>query len=340
MHILVIGAGVSGLTCGILLCEAGFTVTIVAERRTPTTTSDRAGAVFTPFRAVGDERVRRWTRSSYQALCRLTGEFGAPAGLSMVRLREYCFARQPSAPWWADLVDDFRRLPPPPGYADVLEARMPRMAAGRYMPWLQRRFVQQGGALIEQHVANLDQAFALSAARAARASDPAIVVNCAGLGARQLAPDAAVRPMRGQVLHVVNDLGLEDCLVEEARASVGTYIFPIEDYLVLGGTYEVDQWQEQTDEPALADILERCRCLLRATGHPRWSELGGCRLRAVAGLRPGRIVGNVAESIRLESERIAPGRTVIHNYGHGRAGVTFSWGCGPEVVELVRAAAD
>jgi D-amino-acid oxidase len=46
------------------------------------------------------------------------------------------------------------------------------------------------------------------------------------------------------------------------------------------------------------------------------------------GLRPFR-----KASVRVEH---APGTSIIHNYGHGGAGVTFSWGCAAEVAELTR----
>jgi D-amino-acid oxidase len=45
------------------------------------------------------------------------------------------------------------------------------------------------------------------------------------------------------------------------------------------------------------------------------------------GLRPGRA------EVRLEKELIS-GKVIIHNYGHGGSGVTLSWGCAEEVVEL------
>ena len=41
-------------------------------------------------------------------------------------------------------------------------------------------------------------------------------------------------------------------------------------------------------------------------------------------------------AIRLERERVAPDRWLIHNYGHGGAGVTLSWGCADEVARLVK----
>jgi len=51
-----------------------------------------------------------------------------------------------------------------------------------------------------------------------------------------------------------------------------------------------------------------------------------------AGCRPWR-----KGTYRLEAEPHAvSGKTIIHNYGHGGAGVTMSWGCACEVVDIVR----
>jgi D-amino-acid oxidase len=46
------------------------------------------------------------------------------------------------------------------------------------------------------------------------------------------------------------------------------------------------------------------------------------------GLRP------VSETVRLEREEVAPGKLVVHNYGHGGAGITLSWGCAREAAAL------
>jgi len=51
------------------------------------------------------------------------------------------------------------------------------------------------------------------------------------------------------------------------------------------------------------------------------------------GLRP------ISPRVRVEVELLAPGRVIVHDYGHGGAGVTLSWGCATEVVRLVREAA-
>ena len=50
----------------------------------------------------------------------------------------------------------------------------------------------------------------------------------------------------------------------------------------------------------------------------------------VAGLRPYR-----SGSYRLEPQ-IQSGKYIVHNYGHGGAGITLSWGCAAQVLDIVR----
>ena len=50
----------------------------------------------------------------------------------------------------------------------------------------------------------------------------------------------------------------------------------------------------------------------------------------VAGVRPYRNI-----SYRLEAETIAD-KFIVHNYGHGGAGITLSWGCAGKVREIVQ----
>src|SRR3712207_6872420 len=50
------------------------------------------------------------------------------------------------------------------------------------------------------------------------AEEARVVVNCAGLGARELVGDGEMRPIRGQVLRVANP-GLERFFLDEDRKS-------------------------------------------------------------------------------------------------------------------------
>lgn len=60
------------------------------------------------------------------------------------------------------------------------------------------------------------------------------------------------------------------------------------------------------------------------TFHP--DTPGAC----IAGVRPYR-----AGSYRLDAET-AGGKFVVHNYGHGGAGITLSWGCAAKVKDIVQ----
>lgn len=328
MRIAVVGAGVVGLTSAIRLREAGHAVTILAERRTPHITSDRAGAVFTPPFAPRTRAVRTWTAASFRALESLAREHPA-SGVRMGPVREFLFAPDPANPWWAECVPSCRRIPPPhPDYRDAFEALVPRIEIPVYMPWLESRARALDIEIHNQRIDSLD-------ADPLHAFDA--IIHCAGLGARELASDPAVAPMRGQVLHVPNDIALDVALVEEPAEGLAAYIFPYPNHIVLGGTYERDQWAEQTDEPTLERIIQRCRRLLDRAGLPGADRLARSRLRAVAGLRPARVAAGDDEAVRLERSRTADGRPLIHNYGHGRAGITLSWGCAEDVVRLVAA---
>jgi D-amino-acid oxidase len=323
MRIVVVGAGVIGLSSAIRLQQAGFHTLVYAKNRAPDITSSRAGAVFSPFRIDGSDRAEAWTRGAYSALCRLAeGPDGGSTGVTLCRMREFFHTPQPHTPWWAGLVRDFRSLDPPAPYAAAVSAVIPRMDMRRYMPWLESRYRELGGRIVERHVERLEDCFD---------AETQCVVNCAGLGARQLAGDTTVVAVRGQVLHVANDIGMDEAIMEEARGAKTTYAFPFPEYIVLGGTYELDVWAEQTDGATLDAIVQRCRAMLAAAGVPGAHDVGRRVLRELAGLRPARLAGAAMEAVRLERERIGD-RLVIHNYGHGRAGVTLAWGCAEAVV--------
>jgi D-amino-acid oxidase len=149
-----------------------------------------------------------------------------------------------------------------------------------------------------------------------------VVVNCAGLGARELVGDSAVYPVRGQIVRVSNP-GLTVSVRDEQHPGGRAYVHPRVDDCILGGTMDEGRWDTAVDLAAGAAILERCFDLVPA--------LRGARvLEHVVGLRPGR------STVRLEEgEPLDSGARVVHNYGHGGAGITLSWGCAREVVTLV-----
>jgi D-amino-acid oxidase len=91
--------------------------------------------------------------------------------------------------------------------------------------------------------------------------------------------------------------------------------------VVLGGTADDTRADRQPDDEVAARILQRCVAI-----EPRLAGLPVLEHRV--GLRPARA------RVRLEREG-----TVVHNYGHGGAGVSISWGCAREVTRAVSAPA-
>jgi D-amino-acid oxidase len=149
-----------------------------------------------------------------------------------------------------------------------------------------------------------------------------IVVNCAGLGARELTGDASLVPIRGQVVRV--EPGHTRRFIQAGGGADLAYVIPRHDCTVLGGTQDVGAW-DLTVVPETAEAI-RQRCIALEP------DLANAKVLSHAvGLRPGR------PEPRLETERCSAG-TIVHNYGHGGGGVTLSWGCAEEVVRHVQGA--
>jgi len=145
-----------------------------------------------------------------------------------------------------------------------------------------------------------------------------LVINCAGIGARELVQDADLEPHRGQVAIVPKIEGLCAAIVCDDEPLM--YAIPRANDCVFGGTNELSD--NLAAEPATTSrIVTECSRVLNID-KPRV-------LAERVGLRPFRKSG-----VRIERAQLQDGRTVIHNYGHGGAGFTLSWGCAREVLEL------
>jgi D-amino-acid oxidase len=171
-----------------------------------------------------------------------------------------------------------------------------------YLDYLRRRAESDGVPVTRRRLGSLDEV------------DAPVVVNCAGIGARDLAGDPSLVPVRGQVV-IVENPGITEFYVSESDPPV--YWFPQGDTLLLGGTAQTGDDNTAPDPAEAAAIVARC-----AEVDKRIADAPVLEHRV--GLRPTR------PTIRLERD----GR-VIHNYGHGGAGVTLSWGCARSVVDLV-----
>ncbi len=311
MDVLVLGCGVAGLSCALRLKEAGYGVRVWARELPPHTTSDVAGAMWLTCEARPRERVEPWAVATLREFLRL-----ASAGCGVSLRQGFQFFREPEEPpWWRGVVPAFRPARTselPSGYSGGWAFTTAVVEMPLYLAWLMRRFRAHGGEIERRAVGELAEATAESP----------VVVNCTGLGARELVGDRELHAIRGQVVRVAQT-GIERFVVEDAGPERLTYVIPRSEDCILGGTAEADDERLEPDAATARGILERCAAL-----EPRLRAAQVLEHRV--GLRPGRA------EVRLESERRPGGGVVVHDYGHGGAGVTLSWGCADEVVREVR----
>lgn len=314
MDILVIGCGVSGLTSGLRLLEAGHSVTIWAKELPPHTTSNIAAAIWFPYKAYPVDRVTGWGRVAFETFKSLQGVEGS--GIFMANVFEFKPVPSPD-PWWGTAVDGFRHAKTedlPGGYTDGYVFEGPVIDTSIFLDYLVRMFQARGGQIIQRAITDLREAFAQSK----------VVVNCSGLGARELVGDRDLHPARGQVVKIKHN-GFRRVLMDEEGPNRLAYIVPRIYDMILGGTYEEDNESIEVDAAETEAILSRCTRLA-----PDFPAIAAEDILGVyCGLRPAR------STVRVEGEWVAPDQLLIHNYGHGGAGITLSWGCAAEVVVLV-----
>ena len=297
----------SGLSCAVRLLEAGHEVEVISDRFSPDTVSDIAAAIWYPFLTAPADRADGWSIATYAELERLS-EREPQSGVRMRDGREY-LRQAVDPPEWSEDIAAFRILDDseiPEGYVFGWQFRAPVIEMQLYMPWLRSRVEALGGSFVQSFVEDLNEV------------SGEVVVNCVGLGARELCGDEEVRPVRGQVIFIDQDPGIGHF---DQQPETLTYTIPRSDVTVLGGTAQVDDWG--------MDIRAEDDKLILSKVEALWPELDRSRIIGGAvGLRPSR------SEVRLDVEYIGE-RKVVHNYGHGGAGVTLSWGCAEEVANLV-----
>ncbi len=296
-RVIVVGAGVVGLSCAVRLLEAGHRVDVVARDLPLETTSAVAAALWYPYRALPQDRVTAWSATSYAVFEGLAAD--ERTGVRMLTGTEVLRTPQPD-PWWRPAVPALdRETALPPGYADGWTFVAPVIDMPVHLRWLVARIEELGGTLTRMNLSALPD-------------DGSLVVNATGLGARHFGADPSVTPVRGQVV-VVEQVGLDRWTLDGGGL---TYVVPRAAEIVLGGTDVEGEWSRTPDPEVAEQVLHRACALV--------PELEGARVvRHKVGLRPAR------PEVRLE--RVGE---VIHCYGHGGAGVTLSWGCADDVVGL------
>ncbi len=301
-RIAIIGAGVSGLTCGGVLAEHGYEAHLFAAEPPEQTTSAVAAAMWFPYDAEPADRVIPWALESYEVFHALSRD--PASGVSMIELRQFSRGADLPIPSWAEPFQARSNT------SREFVMRVPLSDSSIYLDYLRRRLIQAGGKLTTgvrfEKPEEVDRSFD-------------VVINCAGIGARTLVHDPDLEPHRGQVV-LVEKLKLPGAVVCDDPPLM--YVIPRANDCVFGGTNEISDDLAPDPGTTLA-ILSECSDALKIAP-PRM-------IATRVGLRPYRKSG-----VRVEADRMADGRTIVHNYGHGGAGFTLSWGCARSVLKLAQ----
>ncbi|XP_032356767.1 D-aspartate oxidase isoform X1 [Etheostoma spectabile] len=323
VRVVVVGAGVIGFSTAVCIAEAlpFCSVTLLAEKFSPDTTSDGAAGILfaAEFPDIPLERQKRWFKYSFDHLLAIAQSKHSPEAGVMLSSGWQLFRDIPAdkKPFWSEFVIGFRVM------TDSELKRFPDHTFGQafttikcecssYLPWLEKSFRKAGGLVEQRKLNSLEELI----------NSYDIIINCSGLGSKTLVGDNKVYPVRGQVLKVE-----APWLKHFIRDGDGkTYIYPGIHSVTVGGTRQEGDWRLQADEGDTKGILERCSRL-----EPSISKAKV--LSKWVGLRPSRTNPRVEkELVRLQS-RMVP---VVHNYGHGGWGVTLAWGTALDALGLVR----
>lgn len=249
----VIGCGAVGLASARLLQRRGFNVTIYARDLPPDTTSNVAGAQWSPFSVADPDRRTPEFESRFQRAARLSHRYfqdmvGDYYGVRWIE--NYAMSDNPSpaaqsANPLQDLYPASRDLPA--GATPFPASHVHRFVTMLieppvYLNAILRDFLLSGGKLV---VRGFDDRGELAAL------DEPVIVNCSGLGAKALFGDEELVPIKGQL-----SILLPQPEIDYITLGSDLYMFPRKDGILLGGTFERGEWSLDVNESERLRVVE------------------------------------------------------------------------------------
>lgn len=304
----VVGSGIIGLTSAIALQEAGFQVKIISKEAFQNSLSHKVGAIWFPFEIAPKEKTNLWASQSYT---RYQDDLNKPSGVSMIPFIN-AYVPGSNTEWKEQLpegtVREASKEELPAGMENALIATVPLVEPMQYLPYLFEKFLMQGGEFEIKTISSLQELADLND----------IVINCTGLGSKELCQDEELYPIRGQILRCERFDSIS--FADPTQKGALRYIINRTHDAVVGGTDYENDWNESIDPNDTDLILNR----IEKSGVKQKPVI----LEELVGLRPKRT------AVRFEFDSKFP--NVFHNYGHGGAGFTVAWGCALELAKQLK----
>ncbi|KAI9248044.1 hypothetical protein BDA99DRAFT_525614 [Phascolomyces articulosus] len=338
-RIVVIGAGIVGLSTALALQEKGYRVTIVAKWLPGDMhieyTSPWAGAHWRTMAPNSDKLLQEFDAVTYRKFFEFAKIHPRESGIMVLPAIDYYDELNPDTqtPWFQSLVKDFEFVPQnelPPGAKIGHRYTTVVFNAPHYIHWLLHQFKSRGGIVVRRELIHIRDSFDLNDGW----GQVDAVVNCTGLRARYLdgVNDTNVYPTRGQTV-IVYAPHVKETVTHLGSEGI-TYLIPRSDgTVVLGGTANKHDFNPNVEKAIVESILTRTQML-----YPKLTEGGSKPIQIVGngvGLRPSRVGG-----VRIEPEIYKKSNNqdmlVIHAYGHGGFGYQSSWGAAQYISNLVQ----
>lgn len=259
----VIGGGVMGLSTARLLQLRGADVTIYTEALPPNTTSNVAGAQWWPFSVFDNHRRTEKFGAqyieaaafSYQYFQRLVGP-----RMGIRWLPNYYLSHDPPKNGWIagpggvlhSMQVDFRDFGPgehvfPANHVRRFQTMM--IEPSIYLPELLAEVTGAGARIVVGKLDSLASVLAMP---------HPVLFNCTGLGGKALCSDEELIPIKGQLTFLLPQPEIDYNLLTEEL-----YMFPRTDGILLGGTYEKNQWDPAPDPVKRDRIVNAHRALFQ-----------------------------------------------------------------------------
>jgi D-amino-acid oxidase len=254
-NVAVLGCGAVGLATARLLQERGRNVIIYAKDLPPNTTSNVAGAQWSPvyvFRhgQTAPDFMARFVEASHLANRRYQVMVGARYGIRW--LPNYLMSPDPFPEGGLrgfdspirDLMPEMRDLDAaenPFPFPHVRQFQTMMIEPNTYLPAVLQDFQIAGGKIRVREMRNTAELQSLS---------ERVIVNCTGLGAKALFGDEELTPIKGQLTFLLPQPEIQYCTLAE-----DVYMFPRSDGIALGGTHEMGVWSLEPDLQAKQRIV-------------------------------------------------------------------------------------
>jgi D-amino-acid oxidase len=273
---------------------------------------NRAGAVFHPQTAATKPQ-QEMQRSCFKFYWELAHR-DPSSGVKVYPMTEYLDDRSDdSTTWYKDLMPNYQIISSselPLGTTFGIKYTALAMNPLILLPYLKEKLDARGVKFVRAEVKSIDEARSLTGAK--------IIVNASGVGAKILAVDDYVKPVRGQTMFAKTDFN--ELVMREGNEY--TYVIPRAGSggVIMGG-YKSDRLDSEVDVQLKSDILMRVNRITNGA----FKDLDLNAVTDIVGFRPGRVGG-----LRVGREG-----DVIHAYGVEGAGYIYSFGVAERVRELI-----